>query len=73
CGEQWRKEHPAPDVATWREIRGLKARARHGLRELYGWYRDHGDELMPLYRDLDSSPQRHVRRHWMSSNGSPTR
>lgn len=56
CMPQWGRQHPAPDPATWRAIPGVGARARQALRELYGWYRDHGHALLPIYRDLDAMP-----------------
>ena len=56
CGQRWAERHPAPDPAGWPEIRDLDARARHALGELYGWYRDSGDELRPILRDLEALP-----------------
>ena len=56
CGQEWQRRHPAPDPGAWLEIEDLGARARHGLGELYGWYRQHGEALLPIYRDLDSMP-----------------
>ncbi len=50
------ERHPAPDPAGWPEIRDLDARARHALGELYGWYRNSGDELRPILRDLEALP-----------------
>ena len=56
CGQRWAERHPAPDPASWPEIRDLEARARHALGELYGWYRNSGDELRPILRDLETLP-----------------
>jgi AcrR family transcriptional regulator len=56
CGQRWTERHPAPDPASWPEIRDLEARARHALGELYGWYRDSGHELRPILRDLETLP-----------------
>lgn len=56
CGQRWAERHPAPDPSRWPEIRDLDARARHGLEELYGWYRDSGDALRPILRDLEMLP-----------------
>ena len=56
CGQRWSERHPAPDPSRWREIRDLEERARHGLGELYAWYRESGDELWPVLRDLDAMP-----------------
>ena len=56
CSAQWAALHPAPDPSAWRMIKDVGERARHALTELYGWYRDHGDELLPIYRDLEAMP-----------------
>lgn len=56
CSQEWDRQHPAPDPAAWRAIPDLGVRAHHALRELYGWYRDHGHALLPIYRDLDAMP-----------------
>ena len=55
CGQRWDELHaPGPDPATWRSIADLEERARHGLSELYAWYREVGDALRPILRDVDS-------------------
>ncbi len=56
CAQQWDSQHPAPDAAVWRAIPDLEARARHALRELYGWHQEHGETLLPIYRDFDAMP-----------------
>ena len=56
CSEQWERDHPAPDPATWRAIPDLETRAHHALRELYAWYNEHGEALLPIYRDLHALP-----------------
>ena len=56
CSQQWEGQHPAPDPATWRDIPDVEARTHQALRELYGWYRDNGEELLPLYRDIAAMP-----------------
>jgi AcrR family transcriptional regulator len=56
CSQEWERRHPAPDPQTWLDIEDPAARALHGLRELYGWYRKHGEELRPIYRDLEAMP-----------------
>lgn len=56
CSHRWASLHPGPVPDTWRQIPDLEERARHGLRELYGWYRDNGDELLPIYRDMLTMP-----------------
>lgn len=56
CGQRWAERHPAPDPSSWSDIRDLAARARQALGELYAWYRESGDELWPILRDLDALP-----------------
>jgi AcrR family transcriptional regulator len=56
CMGHWRTLHPPPDVAAWGQIRGLERRLRHGLRELYDWYRDNAADLYPIYRDAAFTP-----------------
>lgn len=56
CGQLWASRHPAPDPAAWRAIADVETRARHALRELYGWYHDHGEKLLPLYSDIAAIP-----------------
>lgn len=56
CLAHWARQHPPPDPAAWREIADVQRRARHALGELYGWYRDNGDDLVPLYRDVAAMP-----------------
>jgi len=56
CMAHWSARNPRPDAAAWRAIPGLDERARRAFGELYGWYRDHADELYPLYRDAAAMP-----------------
>jgi AcrR family transcriptional regulator len=56
CMAHWSARNPRPDPASWRVIPGLDERARRAFGELYGWYRDHADELYPLYRDAAAMP-----------------
>lgn len=56
CGQLWASRHPAPDPAAWHAIPDVEARARQALRELYRWYGDHGEELLPLHRDVAVIP-----------------
>ena len=56
CSEQWGRQHPSPDPGDWSRIPDLEARAHHALGELYAWYQDHGEDLLPLYRDIDAMP-----------------
>ena len=56
CSSHWMGLNPPPDIDTWRAIPNLKERARTALRELYGWYREHGDDLFPIHRDVAAMP-----------------
>jgi len=56
CRAHWVAHNPAPDAAAWLTIADLEARARRAFGELYGWYRDHADELYPIYRDAEAMP-----------------
>jgi AcrR family transcriptional regulator len=56
CMAHWAALHPRPDVAAWQSVAGLEARARHGLRELYAWYVDTGEDLYPIHRDIALVP-----------------
>jgi AcrR family transcriptional regulator len=56
CRAHWRAENPPPDISAWTGIPDLETRARTALSRLYGWFRDHADELFPIYRDFSSMP-----------------
>ena len=56
CRAHWRAENPPPDPRLWAETPGLELRARRGLTEFYAWYREHADELFPIYRDMTTMP-----------------
>jgi AcrR family transcriptional regulator len=56
CRAHWRSENPPPDAQAWRTTPDLEARSRRALTELYAWFREHADELFPIYRDLSISP-----------------
>ena len=56
CRAHWRSENPPPDASAWPGTAGLEARARRALTELYAWFREHAEELFPIYRDLSTSP-----------------
>lgn len=58
CTGHWRALHPAPDPAAWSSIPDLPSRARLAIGELYAWYAEVGQDLLPLYRDLDAWPPR---------------
>ena len=44
--------YPRPDPAAWATNPDLGDRARVALTGLYGWYVDHGADLVPLVRDI---------------------
>jgi AcrR family transcriptional regulator len=56
CRAHWRAENPPPDPRLWAETPGLEARTRRGLKEFYAWYREHAEELFPIYRDMTTMP-----------------
>lgn len=57
CRRHWYAANPPPDTEAWRTIPGLEDRARRAFSDLYGWYREHGVELFPIYRDMASMPR----------------
>lgn len=56
CRGDWRSRNPPPDMQTWAAIPDLELRARSGFEAQYGWYRQHADELYPIYRDAGTMP-----------------
>ena len=56
CSSHWATLNPWPDTAAWHDIPDVDERARSALRQLYGWYREHGDDLFPIYRDIAAMP-----------------
>ena len=56
CRAHWSAQNPRPDAGAWQEIPRLEERARRAFGELYGWYRDHADELYPINRDAAAMP-----------------
>jgi len=57
CTAHWRAQHAPPDAEDWAATPGLGDRARRGFGELYAWYREHSEELYPIYRDAASIPR----------------
>jgi AcrR family transcriptional regulator len=56
CRAHWSAQNPRPDAGAWLAIPRLDERARWAFGELYGWYRDHADELYPINRDAAAMP-----------------
>lgn len=56
CFAHWSTQHPWPDPEDWRAIDDPPVRVRRALAELYAWYGEHGDDLVPIYRDLGDAP-----------------
>jgi AcrR family transcriptional regulator len=56
CTAHWRAQNPPPDAAAWADVPELEPRARRAFTELYRWYRDHADELYPIYSDPSAMP-----------------
>ena len=57
CMAHWAALHPWPDTASWQSIPGFEERVRHGLREVYEFYGETGDDLHPIHRDIALVPQ----------------
>src|ERR1700693_2281884 len=56
CRAHWSARNRRPNAGAWGAIPGLEERAQLALGELYGWYRDHADELYPINRDAAAMP-----------------
>ena len=56
CRAHWRAQNPPPDAGSWPDTRDFETRARRALTEHYAWYRDHAEELFPIYRDMTTMP-----------------
>lgn len=56
CTAHWAQLHPGPDPEEWKEIHDLQDRARHGLTQLYRFYRDNHTDLYPIIRDFEAMP-----------------
>ncbi len=69
CSAHWIAQHPPPDLEAWRSTDGLEARARHALSELYAWYLENHEEMLPLRRDVDVVPPM-IREAWQSMDAA---
>src|SRR5450759_2676455 len=56
CRAHWFARNPGPDAGAWSATPSLEERAQRAFAELYGWYRDHADELYPINRDAAAMP-----------------
>ena len=56
CSEHWRALHPAPDPGSWLATPDAGERLRHGLRELYAWYRETEPMTANVLRDAETLP-----------------
>jgi AcrR family transcriptional regulator len=56
CSAHWRALHPRPDAEAWEDIEDAGLRLRHGLRALYGWYRETEPMTSNLLRDAEAVP-----------------
>jgi AcrR family transcriptional regulator len=64
CSDHYWKEYPLPDPETWRGIGDPAIRLRHGLEELYAYYRQHELTLWNVLRDIEDHPElRRFARH----------
>ena len=57
CRNHWIERHPPPDLLRWQTLPSPQERLRRALRDLYRWYRRHGDELFPIHRDVTTMPE----------------
>jgi AcrR family transcriptional regulator len=57
CRGEWIVRNPRPDATAWGQIEPLDRRLRTAIDQLYSWYADHGDELYPIYRDMQAMPE----------------
>jgi len=64
CSDHYWKRHPLPDPDSWRGIGDPVIRLRHGLKQLYAYYRQHELTLWNVLRDLEDHPElRRFARH----------
>ncbi len=56
CSAHWRSLHPTPDPAAWLAIGPPFERVRHGLAELYAWYRETEPMTVNVLRDAERLP-----------------
>jgi AcrR family transcriptional regulator len=56
CSQEATSADPWPDAAMWRPIKDPVARLRHGLGELYAYYRRNEQLTANVLRDLDFMP-----------------
>lgn len=56
CSSHWLSLHPWPDHDAWTHVEGLADRARLAFHDMYRYYRDNHEELLPLMRDLVVMP-----------------
>jgi AcrR family transcriptional regulator len=56
CRSHWVELHPPPDPLRWQRMPASRDRVRQAVQELYAWYRQHGEALFPIYRDMTAMP-----------------
>jgi AcrR family transcriptional regulator len=56
CRSHWVELHPPPDPLRWQRMPASRDRVHQALQELYAWYRQHGEALFPIYRDMTAMP-----------------
>lgn len=56
CRAHWRDQNPPPDASRWLGITELEPRVHLALTGLYSWFREHAEELFPIYRDSSTMP-----------------
>jgi AcrR family transcriptional regulator len=56
CSGLFLTHNPLPDPESWRAIADLRERQRHGLTELYAYYRANEEMLSSVMRDAEIHP-----------------
>ncbi len=60
CMGHWQALHPMPNPEGWRAEADFGRRVHRALLDLYRWYGAHGEELYPIYRDVEAAPASNV-------------
>lgn len=56
CMGHWQALHPMPDPALWMLEADFERRVQRAVQDLYRWYGVNGEELYPIYRDVEAAP-----------------
>ena len=58
CTAHWTAQDPPPDPGSWVAVPKLPARVRLAVGELYSWYAARGEDLYPIFRDVEAVPDK---------------